>query len=94
MNSLFLNNEQSVTVIDVRTPEEFNGGHVMGSFNIPLQQIRSKLQEIKSMNPPIILCCASGNRSSQAVGYLSALGIECTNGGSWLEVQYSQTQKI
>lgn len=61
MNSLFPDNEHSATVIDVRTSEEFNGGHVIGSNNIPLQKIRVSIEEIKSMNSPIILCCTSGN---------------------------------
>ncbi|MEQ8534522.1 MAG: rhodanese-like domain-containing protein [Imperialibacter sp.] len=77
---------KNATVIDVRTPGEFMGGHVRGSINIPLQDITSKVQEIKKMAQPIILCCASGNRSGQATGFLKAQGIDCSNGGSWLEV--------
>jgi rhodanese-related sulfurtransferase len=38
------------------------------------------------LNAPLILCCASGNRSGQAQHFLSELGIECYNGGSWLDV--------
>jgi len=77
---------KNATVIDVRTPGEFRGGHVRGSINIPLQDITSKVQEIKKMAQPIILCCASGNRSGQAAGFLKTQGIDCSNGGSWLEV--------
>ncbi|MEQ8689181.1 MAG: rhodanese-like domain-containing protein [Imperialibacter sp.] len=77
---------KNAIVIDVRTPGEFMGGHVQGSINIPLQDITSKVQEIKKMAQPIILCCASGNRSGQAAGFLKAQGIDCSNGGSWLEV--------
>jgi phage shock protein E len=77
---------KNATVIDVRTPGEFMGGHVQGSINIPLQDITSKVQEIKKMAQPIILCCASGNRSGQATSFLKAQGVDCSNGGSWLEV--------
>jgi len=74
------------TIIDVRTPAEFMGGHVNGSINIPLNEIPAKVNEIREMEQPIVLCCASGNRSGQAMMYLKGLGIECTNGGSWLAV--------
>ncbi len=74
------------TIIDVRSPEEFKGGNVKGSVNIPLQQIPQRMEELKSMQIPIIICCASGNRSGQAHGYLAQQGIECYNGGSWLDV--------
>lgn len=77
------------TVIDVRTPAEFMGGHVNGSLNIPLQELPQRLEEIKSLDTPLLLCCASGNRSGQAVQYLQSLGIDCENGGSWLNVNGS-----
>lgn len=79
-------NNQSKTIIDVRTPAEFQGGHVAGSINIPLLEVQSKLDEIKSFEQPIILCCASGNRSGQAANFLKSCGIDCENGGSWLDV--------
>ena len=74
------------TIIDVRTPAEFMGGHVAGSINIPLSDITTKLDEIKKMNQPIILCCASGGRSGQATQYFKAKGLDCENGGGWMEV--------
>ncbi len=76
----------SQTVVDVRTPEEFMGGNVAGSINIPLHQIMNRLDEIKALQQPVILCCASGGRSEQATMMLQSKGIDCTNGGSWLEV--------
>jgi len=79
------------TVIDVRSYGEFMGGHVAGSINIPLQEIESRVDEIKAMPQPIILCCASGNRSGQATRYLQSLGIDCKNGGSWTQVNLMQT---
>lgn len=77
---------ETKTIIDVRTPAEFMGGHVAGSINIPLSDITTKLDEIKKMNQPIILCCASGGRSGQATMFLKQHGINCSNGGSWLDV--------
>lgn len=76
------------TIIDVRTRQEFQGGHVAGSLNIPLQELTQHVDEIKAMPQPILLCCASGARSGQAANYLKALGVNCENGGGWMEVNY------
>ncbi len=77
------------TIIDVRTPAEFMGGHVAGSINIPLNEVEARLDEIKSIDGEIILCCASGGRSGQAAGFLKSHGVSCENGGGWLEVNSS-----
>lgn len=81
-------NNKKPTVIDVRTPAEFSGGHVAGSINIPLQEIPQRIEEIKSMEQPLWLCCASGNRSGQATAYLRNQDIPCENAGSWMEVNF------
>jgi phage shock protein E len=73
------------TVVDVRTPSEFMGGHVKDSINIPLQEIPTRIEELKKMDN-VVLCCASGNRSGQATAYLKQQGIACENAGSWLDV--------
>ncbi len=73
------------TIIDVRTPSEFMGGHVSGSINIPLNEIPSRLAEFKDKKN-IVLCCASGNRSGQATAFLKQNGIACENARSWLDV--------
>ena len=79
-------------VIDVRTPAEFAGGHVAGSENIPLNEVPNKVAEFRNLKGPIILCCASGNRSGQATAFLRAQGLEeVYNGGSWLDVNYFQS---
>ena len=75
----------------MRTPREYMGGNVNGSINIPLQEIPNRLDELKSFKQPLVLCCASGGRSTQATNYLSHQGIECLNGGSWFDVNYYQS---
>ncbi len=80
------------TIVDVRTVPEFMGGHAPGSVNIPLQEILDKIEELKKMEQPLVLCCASGNRSGQAEAYLSQLGLECCNAGSWIDVNYLLSQ--
>lgn len=74
------------TIVDVRTRDEFRGGHVAGSINIPLQEIVEREAEILEMKAPILFCCASGGRSGQATNYFKAKGVACENGGGWMEV--------
>ena len=75
------------SIIDVRTTEEFAGGHVNGSINIPLHVLPLKLNDLKQMQK-IVLCCASGGRSYQALQLLRQNGIESLDAGSWLNVNF------
>jgi rhodanese-related sulfurtransferase len=68
------------------------GGHVADSINIPLQTIPERIEELKELTMPLVLCCASGNRSGQAQHFLSQHGVDCYNGGSWLDVNYYQSK--
>jgi len=70
-------------VIDVRSPQEFKNGNYRGSKNIPLDRIESEAKKIKAMNKPVVVCCASGMRSSQAKSILQKHGIQVENGGGW-----------
>ena len=79
---------EGATVVDVRTPVEFMGGNVPGSTNIPLNEVPQSVENFKAMKQPIVLCCASGNRSGQATAFLQAQGVDCHNGGAWLDVNY------
>lgn len=73
------------TIIDVRSPGEFAGGHVAGSTNIPLQQIPDALGKLPT-SKPIVFCCASGGRSGQAADFANAKGYTAVNGGPWTTV--------
>lgn len=70
-------------IIDVRSNGEYKSGAIPNSKNIPLQNITSKIQNIKSYKKPIITCCASGMRSGSAAAILKAHNIEVVNGGNW-----------
>lgn len=74
------------TIVDVRTRGEFAGGNVAGSINIPLQEVVERESEIMNLEQPIVFCCASGNRSGQATAYFKSKGLNCENGGGWMEV--------
>ena len=78
--------KEGAVVIDVRTVEEFEGGHVSGSKNIVLNSIPGKVAEIKKMNKKVIAVCRSGARSGQATSFLKQQGIDVINGGPWQNV--------
>ena len=80
------------TIVDVRSYGEFMGGNVADSINIPLNEIPERIEELKALKAPLILCCASGGRSAQAQHFLSQYGVECYNGGSWLDVNYYKSK--
>ena len=79
----------SNTIIDVRTIEEFELGHIEGSINIPVQEIIEHVDRIKQMKEPVVFCCASGQRSGMATQYFKEQGLDCSNGGGWRELQSS-----
>lgn len=79
--------QNGAQIIDVRTRNEFQGGHIHGSINIPLQELSKNLSRIKK-DKPVITCCASGMRSASAKGILKANGItNVYNGGGWISLQ-------
>lgn len=77
-------------IVDVRSKGEYDSGAIPGSKNIPLQNISSKINEIKKWNKPVITCCASGMRSGSAATILKSNGVEAMNGGGW----FSLSQKL
>lgn len=80
--------QQGATIIDVRTPAEFQSGHPKGAVNIPLQTIESKIKDIKKMKQPILVCCASGMRSASAKAILEKHEIEVHNAGPWHNLNF------
>ncbi|MEU1708685.1 rhodanese-like domain-containing protein [Streptomyces sp. NPDC005706] len=66
-----------LTVIDVRTPGEYAGGHIPGAFNIPLDQLGRALPEIRGAaeRGEVLVVCASGARSENACRTLAESGV-------------------
>jgi phage shock protein E len=80
---------QGAIILDVRSKEEFNGGHIKGSINISVDTLSNNLDKLKDKNKPIITCCASGMRSASAKSILKANGYtQVYNGGGWSSLQY------
>ncbi len=79
--------DKGAVIIDVRTVGEYREGHIKNSKNIPLDTISSKVNEIKKLEKPVIVCCRSGMRSAQANSILKSNGIESMNGGGWQSLE-------
>ena len=80
-----LNN--GAVVIDVRTPQEFGGGHPKNAINIPVNTIQNSLDKIKKYNKQIVVCCASGGRSASAAKILRDHGMNVIDAGPWQNVK-------
>ena len=70
-------------ILDVRTPEEFKTGHIAAAINIPVDQVKGVISDLKKKNKPVITCCRSGARSRMAKSVLEAAGLKVYNGGAW-----------
>ena len=64
-------------LIDVRTPSEFKNGSIPGAINIPVDEIRERITEIR--NEPILVNCQVGQRGHTATMLLKELGFDATN---------------
>lgn len=73
--------EKNAVILDVRSHGEYQGGHIEKAKHIPLQELKSRLNEIKKLNKPVIAYCASGMRSASATSMLKSHGIDAVNGG-------------
>lgn len=65
-------------LLDVRTPQEYQQGHINGAELIPLDELPKKMSRIPK-NREVICICHSGNRSSVAANHLSAAGYKVSN---------------
>lgn len=68
----------SVTLLDVRTPSERAMGHIEGFLHIPLDELRSRWQELPQ-GKPVYVHCHSGLRSYVACRMLTGYGFDCYN---------------
>jgi rhodanese-related sulfurtransferase len=74
--------EKKGTLLDVRSPMEFEENHIPGAINIPLDMVESNIKQILELQKPIVVYCLSGGRSSTAKSILQQNGIQdIYNGG-------------
>lgn len=68
----------SALLLDTRTKEEFDGGHIDGFLNIPVDELRERLRELET-GKPVYVICQSGLRSYIACRILMQHGFDCRN---------------
>ena len=94
-----LMNREDALVLDVRETAEWSTGHIIGARHITLGQLDKRMSELdKFKERPIIVVCASGNRSSSACGQLKKSGFakvfSLAGGvGSWRDASLPLTTK-
>ena len=66
-------------LLDVRTPQEYQEGHIPESKNVPLQQLNNVVSVAKNTEIPLFVYCYSGARSRQAIGVLQRMGYSKVN---------------
>ena len=81
--------ESGACIIDVRTPEEFDEGHLKGAVNIPLGELRQRTSEIPK-DRPVYLHCRTSQRSYNAIMALKGRGFDniYNISGSFLGISY------
>lgn len=64
-------NRRDALVLDVREPGEYAAGHLPGAKHVPLGQLASRLKEFEKFKErPVVVTCATGNRSGAAISIL------------------------
>ncbi|NVD08590.1 rhodanese-like domain-containing protein [Vibrio sp. JPW-9-11-11] len=89
--------KQGALVVDVRTPQEFQAGHLDNAVNYPLAELHQHFDQI-AKDQTVVVYCRSGNRSGQAMQYLKAQGFnQVHNAGGLNELlntsSHSETAK-
>ncbi|MEM7283066.1 MAG: rhodanese-like domain-containing protein [Pseudomonadota bacterium] len=80
----------SISVIDVRDPEEFEAGHIKGARNVPLTELAPLFDHPESTEA-LVMVCESGLRSIQAANFAKIAGlanVQSLEGGmlAWREI--------
>ena len=82
--------EKNYIVVDVRTKEEYNEGHVVDAINIPYDEINENTKLDK--DKPILVYCKSGKRSEIAYNTLKKLGYDVYDLGAYDSVTLEKTK--
>lgn len=69
---------RDVYVVDLRQPGEWRGGHIRSSVNVPLTQLKGRIEQLPR-DRTIVAVCASGHRSAAAARTLRRAGFDVEN---------------
>ena len=74
-----LTNQDAAQLIDLRSSNEFDDGHITGSINIPYTDLEDRIHEIKKQeDKSLVLICDAGSQSANAGEVLNKSGFEKT----------------
>ncbi|MBO3117044.1 rhodanese-like domain-containing protein [Winogradskyella sp. DF17] len=73
--------QKKAVILDVRTHSEYQSNNIESAIHIPLNELEYRVEEIKVLNKPVIVHCASGMRSAKAASFLKSNGVDTINGG-------------
>ena len=75
LRATMLINQQDAVIIDVRESAELAGGKILNAKSVPLSQIEARMKELdRFKDKPVIVACATGNRSRSAIALLRRHG--------------------
>ena len=98
-NSVLLMNREACTIIDVRSEEKFNAGHIPNAVNIPYNKLPEMVDKLKKQpKKTILIYCGSGNSSGKAMKLLNQKEFESVmsiEGGfsEWVKLQLPISHK-
>ena len=84
---------KGAVLLDVRTEEEYRGGHIGGSRNIPVEKISNAVNLLHDKSAPVFVYCQSGNRARQAVSKLRKMGYTQVENIGGIENYTGQVQR-
>ncbi len=92
LNEIWQQINSGAKVVDVRTSQEFEGGHLENAQNIPHDQADKLLAELSEYkSKPVVVYCKSGGRSDFAMKFLQSQGFEQVfNAGGYEELVDAQ----
>lgn len=73
--------QKKAVILDVRTNGEYQSNNIGTAIHIPLNELEYRVEEIKVLNKPVVVYCASGMRSAKAANFLKSSGVDAINGG-------------
>jgi rhodanese-related sulfurtransferase len=76
----FVNREKAV-IIDLRDAKEFKEGHISGSRNIPLSNLKNHLDELREIEQPVVMVCKMGQTAGSAVQQVGGANMYRLEGG-------------
>jgi glyoxylase-like metal-dependent hydrolase (beta-lactamase superfamily II)/rhodanese-related sulfurtransferase len=75
-HGMLADDPHAVQIVDVRSALEFSGDSIEGAWNIPLEELEDRVNELSAAKGQLVLTCATGNRALMASQILQRRGIK------------------